>query len=153
MAVDGRSLWSRVVAQMRSDGLAHFSDGWNLVQLVGYGLQFAVDVVFALPFNPPASAVRLMSSFSVCLLFAAMLFYARGVSHLGPIVSMILQIVRALQRRKRERDPADARHVTFTDLSLVVKTTTRDAPRCHRDRCSRFATTSSSSSSSSVALR
>ena len=71
----------------------HLRDPWNIVQLSAYGLQLFVDVLFVMRGLFPAGVVRSLCAFSLLLLFFNVLFFARGFDNLGPIVTMVLQIV------------------------------------------------------------
>ena len=73
------------IRQLLLDGLG---GTWMILNLVTFGAQLVVDVLFI--FRSPL--LQAAASWSVLLFFFKILSFARGFSRLGPLVRMIMKV-------------------------------------------------------------
>jgi len=71
----------------------YLKDYWNWVDIITFPLQLVVDILFVIPVDNDYNLKTICAALSVWLLFAKILFYARGFEEFGPLVQMIHHIL------------------------------------------------------------
>ena len=89
------SLWflAMNLRTLRSRGAIEWlRDRWNVMHFVTYATQLLVDCLFILQIVPHPSMCVVCAA-SILLLFGDTLFFARGFDTIGPIVTMVFEII------------------------------------------------------------